>query len=288
MLHLLLGGWLGCNRIDYPTGPLPTAPPLPPLAEPGSRAIEGRSVLLFFDEQRLVPLYCHDHGRRLFGADCAPLLPSSGSVDVHLSSGAVATLSTQGPSHCVLRGVPLPSYGVQVSDAGLVGATAALWSDTAYPLLSAPPEPTEIMPQTPSQQRGMRAACSQLGQSLGGIASKSELLSTWHVDLDGDGVRERLDQVRCNDAATGGRIGQQLLLTAGRHPERTVPIRTVPDPLTLMQPIAVADVDSNGVPEAVVRTLSRSKLRIELSRLDSAGLVSLAEVECQAAQPARR
>ena len=100
------------------------------------------------------------------------------------------------------------------------------------------------------------------------------------------GVRERLDEVRCKHATTGADIGQQLLLTAGRRPERTVPIRAATDPSTLMQPVAVADVDSNGVPELVLRTVSPAKLRIELARLESAGLVSLVDVECL--PPARR
>lgn len=283
---VLLTFWLGCNRIDYPSGPLPTAPPLPPPSEPRSRALDGRSVLLFLDQQRLIPLYCHDHGRRLFGADCAKLLPSGGNLDVRISSGAVGTIGEIGNSRCTLAGAPLPSYAMMVTDAGLFGATAALWSDTSYPLVSAPPEPPEIQPQTPSQRRGMRAACLQLGQALGGIPAQAEPTATWNVDLDGDGVRERLDEVRCKHATTGADIGQQLLLTAGRHPERTVPIRAATDPSTLMQPIAVADVDSNGVPELVLRTVSPAKLRIELARLESAGLVSLVDVECL--PPARR
>ena len=203
---------------------------------------------------------------------------------MRISSGAVGTIGEIGNSRCTLAGAPLPSLRDDGDRRGLL-ATAALWSDTSYPLVSAPPEPPEIQPQTPSQRRGMRAACLQLGQALGGI-KPAEPTATWNVDLDGDGVRERLDEVRCKHATTGADIGQQLLLTAGRRPERTVPIRATTDPSTLMQPIAVADVDSNGVPELVLRTVSPAKLRIELARLESAGLVSLVDVECL--PPARR
>ncbi len=283
VLLALLTGTIGCNRIDYPSGPLPTAPPLPPLAEPVSRAIEGRSVLLFFDEQRLVPLFCHDHGRRLLGADCAALLPTATGGDLHLSGGLVAQLGTVGESRCSWKGTPLPSYATKNTSVGSATATAALWSDTSYPLLSSPPLPSEIMPRTPSQQRGMKAACSQLAVA-DGSAPVVELVATWNVDLDGDGVRERLDELRCIDERRLEVIGQSVVVTAGRHPERTVPMRAVTDKSSTVQPIAVADVDSNGVPEVVIKTASPDRIRIELGHLDGVGLSPIVEVECLVGQ----
>ncbi len=282
VLLALLSGMIGCNRIDYPSGPLPTAPPLPPLAEPVSRAIEGRSVLLFFDEQRLVPIFCHDHGRRLFGADCATLLPTPAVVDLRLSGGLVAQLGPAAESRCVWNGKALPSYAVTGLGSQLQTVTAALWSDTSYPLLSSPPLPVEIQPRTPSQQRGMKAACAQL--AVAGSPTQVELIETWNVDLDGDGVRERLDELRCIDERRQQVIGQSVVVTAGRHPERTVPMRAVTDQSSTVQPIAVADVDSNGVPEVVIKTVSPDHTRFELGHLDGVGLSSLVEIECRPSQ----
>nr|MBP6609374.1 hypothetical protein [Deltaproteobacteria bacterium] len=95
-------GAVACNRIDYPAGPLPTAPPLPPLAEPQRSSASGHAVLFLVSERLAVPLFCHDHGQRRFGVDCAALLPTGS--EARLTSGAVATLEPAGSSRCTVAG----------------------------------------------------------------------------------------------------------------------------------------------------------------------------------------
>lgn len=273
---------LACNRIDYAPGPLPTAPPLPPLAEPVTALSSGRTVLFAIHQQRAVPLYCQDHGQRRFGADCVPLLPSS-LLEVHLSNFSVATLRAAGRSGCTLGGKTLPAFaivGQLARDGGIVEVTAALWSDSTYPLLLAPPVPTEHLPETPSQLRGMRAACASLGSDASGKPLSTEPLSTWHVDLDGDGVRERVDDVKCFDGKSELVTARIVLLTPGRRPERTVPLR-VSSPKAVLRFDAVTDADANGVPEVMLSTLGESSQRIELGRLKDGGLETLNEALCE-------
>jgi len=272
---------LACNRIDYAPGPLPTAPPLPPLAEPVTSLSSGRTVLFAIHRQRAVPLYCQDHGQRRFGADCVMLLPSL--IEVHLSNFTVATLRAAGQSGCTLAGKTLPAFAIveqSARDGGNGEVTAALWSDTTYPLLLAPPVPTEHQPETPSQLRGMRAACASLGPSASGKPLVAEPLSTWNVDLDGDGVRERLDDVKCFDSKSELVTARIVLLTPGRRPERTVPLR-VSSPRAVLRFDAVTDADANGVPEVMLSTVGELRQRIELGRLKDGGLETLHEALCE-------
>jgi hypothetical protein len=273
-------GAVACNRIDYPAGPLPTAPPLPPLAEPQRSSASGHAVLFLLSERLAVPLFCHDHGQRRFGADCAALLPTGS--EARLTSGAVATLQPAGSSRCTVAGRPAPAFAL----IGLGGAddgatlTAALWSDAGYPVLFSPPVPIELLPETPSQLRGWKAACRQLGQQLVGTALGVRPVSTWFVDLDGDGVRERLDEVHCLDGASQKVTAKVQLLTEGRHPERTVPLRVSAASSTVVRIDMVSDVDANGVPEVMVRTVGDSEARIELTQLKNGGLLTMIEARC--------
>jgi len=71
-----------------------------------------------------------------------------------------------------------------------------------------------------------------------------------------------------------------VFLTPGRRPERTVPLRISTLVSTQLRFDAVMDVDSNGVPEVVVSTLSPTSHRIEVSHLQNTGLESLGELAC--------
>ena len=269
---------VACNRIDYAAGPLPTAPPLPPLAEPLSQVTEGRAVLFAIHEQRAVPLYCHDRGQRRLGADCVALLPAT--IEARLPSTAMISLRLAGLSHCTLDGKPQPAFDLIGAAARDVEPLGLLWSDVAYPVLFVPPVPLEHMPETPSQLRGMRDVCGELGKKQIGQTTPATPLTTWLVDLDGDGVRERLDDVRCVGGANKALAAQVVFLTPGRRPERTVPLRISTSASTQLRFDAVMDVDSNGVPEVVVSTWSPTSHRIEVSHLRNSGLESLGELAC--------
>lgn len=275
---------VACNRIDYAAGPLPTAPPLPPLAEPLSQVTEGRAVLFVIHEHRAVPLYCHDRGQRRLGADCVSLLPAT--IEARVPSTAVISLRLAGLSHCTLDGKPQPAFDLIGVGVGDVESQVVLWSDAAYPVLLVPPVPAEHMPETPSQLRGMRDACGELGKKQIGQPAAASPLTTWLVDLDGDGVRERLDEVRCVGGANKAVAAHVVFLTPGRRPERTVPLRISTLVSTQLRFDAVMDVDSNGVPEVVVSTLSPMIHRIEVSHLKNTGLESLGELACTTTAPA--
>lgn len=283
-------GWLlgavACNRIDYAAGPLPTAPPLPPLAEPPSQVTQGRAVLFAFHEQHAVPLYCHDRGQRRFGADCAGLLPNH--IEARLTSSVVTTLRPLPGSSCTASGKPVPMFEMAEPAAAGSEQLAALWSDAVHSVMIVPPVPAEHMPETPSQLRGMTDACRKLtGPAPIGPGARAEPLTTWLVDLDGDGVRERLDDVRCVDGATKQMAAQVIFLTPGRRPERTVPLRLSQTATTSVRIDVVTDVDSNGVPEIVVSTVSATSHRIELGHLNNTGLETLTEIVCTSG-PRRR
>lgn len=273
----LLGLW-ACNRLDDSTGPKPTAPPLPPLAEPASLAVQGHSVLFAVVAQQAVPLVCHDHGQKRLGADCATLLPSSASV--RLAGSLSATVQPAGMSACTLGGKPVPAYSLSELVGSPTEHRAAMWSDVLHPVMTMPPWPAEHQPETPSQLRGMKQTCDELANALTGRSILPLPQTTWLVDLDGDGVRERIDDVRCGEPKQPIFLAQVLFLTPGRRPERTVPLRVVKQPTETVRIDVVVDVDSNGVPEVMLSQMSPSSQRVEIAHLERVGLMPIAELAC--------
>lgn len=271
-------GLLACNRLDDSTGPKPTAPPLPPLAEPASLAGQGRSVLFVVVAQQAVPLFCHDHGQKRLGADCATLLPDSATV--RLVGSLSATLQPAGPSGCSLGGKSVPGYSLAGLDVSATEQRVALWSDSLHPVMTTPPWPAEHQPETPSQLRGMKHTCDELARTQPERRMLPLPQTTWLVDLDGDGVRERIDDVRCGDPTQPPASTQVLFLTPGRRPERTIPLRLVRHAAETVRLEVVADVDSNGVPEVVLSQMSATSQRSEVAHLERVGLVPIAVLDC--------
>ncbi len=267
-----------CNRLDDSTGPKPTAPPLPPLAEPASQAVQGRSVLLAVVAQQAVPLFCHDHGQKRLGADCATLLPQSATV--RLSGSLSATLQPAGQSVCSLGGKPVPGYSLSGLEITATEQRVALWSDSLHPVMTTPPWPAEHQPETPSQLRGMKHTCDELSRAQTDRRIVPLPQTTWLVDLDGDGVRERIDDVRCGEPTQPQAIAQVLFLTPGRRPERTMPLRLVRHETETVRLEVVVDVDANGVPEVVLSQISPSSQRIEVAHLARVGLIPIGVMEC--------
>lgn len=125
----------------------------------------------------------------------------------------------------------------------------------------------------------MKAACAQLGAK--DAYMRIEPLLSWDVDLDADGVRERILEMRCPSKNSEGRDIYALLYSAGRHPERTVLLRAATSGSAVVSVTTVSDVDGDGYPEVVVRTATANRTTFALSRLTSAGLLSLGEARCE-------
>lgn len=273
----VLGLALSCNRVEHSNGTTPTASPLPAVAKQPFAATAGRSVLFVSDGALLFPLFCHDRDRRMWGADCVGLLPTGKPVVVFFSNQLEVALVPSGRSRCAYAGQPLPAFAMASEQANVPKDGVALWADLARPVLVVPPSEDDWVRETPSQRRGMFAACERLGSQPVRETDPPKPIASWAVDLDGDGVRERLDEWVCP-----GLVANRVLVgTLGRRPELTLLMRAVKGPSSQARVAAVVDADGDGIPESVVSIVSPEKRRFELAHLRDNNLFTEGFVECE-------
>lgn len=275
---LVWGLFVGsCNRSDHPAGPVPTAPPLP-LPEFSAPPSPDQTVLFLPFAERWFPFFCHQGNRRMWANDCAKLFSSKTDLEILFSDGSIRSARLLGKSDCSWAGQAISAFALLRETGKQDRIFSGIWSDSARPVLHVPPV-AERLPETPSEQRYMKAACAQLGAK--DAYMRIEPLLSWDVDLDADGVRERILEMRCPSKNSEGRDIYALLYSAGRHPERTVLLRAATSGSAVVSVTTVSDVDGDGYPEVVVRTATANRTTFALSRLTSAGLLSLGEARCE-------
>lgn len=296
-----------CSR-EPPPRSAPTAPPLPPLP-PRSRA-SGAAALFKIDSTVAWPLLCFGASPQRAGADprsdggsepgfikateCGPLLPQS--LTLHGERGARMDLWRSGETECQVAVGPGPERRLaKVPLYRLVSTTepdtfAGTWSEGPPPHLHVPPSPPELTVQTPGQRRGvLRSARPLLSPGDRDRLSDLRLDGVWMVDLDLDGVRERVDQLTLVDRS-GVPIGSGVFMTPGRSLEAR-PLRLVANPAQRHRLIAAVDLNQDGHTELWIARepvqltgVGRSDVaqRIdEVSSYTAGGLVTIDQLSCR-------
>lgn len=304
-----------CSR-EPPLRSAPTAPPLPPLP-PKSRA-RGASALFKIDATVAWPLLCFGASSQRAGADpgrdggaesgssssfglsfikateCGPLLPQS--LTLHGERGARMDVWRSGETECQVAGGAGPERRLaRVPLYRLVSTTepdtfAGTWSAGPPPHLHVPPSPPELTVQTPGQRRGvLRSARPLLSPGDRDRLSDLRLDGVWMVDLDLDGVRERVDQLTLVDRS-GVPIGSGVFMTPGRSLEAR-PLRLVANPAQRHRLIAAVDLDQDGhtelwIAREPVQLTGAGRADVaqridEVSSYTAGGLVTIDQLSCR-------
>lgn len=206
----------------------PTAAPTvkPP---PGSRP---SAVLLRQRKGRLVALACYDAAAQALraGDACAALLPDQ--TEVRLGDAHTSRVRRAPPLICQTDKGPVshPSYalldGPPADASPTPSLPLALWAAGPLPKLELPPVPPEPIPLPPSERQAIRRAASLLlppPQRL--LLGDVTIDSVWVVDLDADGLRERLDQVRLFDVRGRFAMLTGVFVVAGQDAVALRPLR---------------------------------------------------------------
>ena len=292
----------GCSR-EPPPASAPTAPALP-LAPPRPRA-QAPAALFKLDAPLAWPLLCFDGATQRFvnASDCAGLLPSA--MTLRAERGTPLQIWRTGELGCRLPvsgpGAPLPpgqpdGPSVKVPLYRLVSsaepdARAGTWSTLTAPRLFVPPSVPEPLVQTPGQRRGvLRAAHALLSPENQRRLRELRIDAVWMVDLDLDGVRERLDELTLLDGA-GVPIGSGIFVTPGRSLEAR-PLRLLGTTAQHHRLIAAVDLDQDGSTELWI---AREPVQLtgvgptdvapridEIGRYTGDGLVTLGQITCRA------
>lgn len=299
-LSIALGSG-ACSR-EPPSRAAPSAPPLPPVP-PKPRA-RGATALFKIDSTVAWPLICFGGSslRADLGAgsgfikasECGSVLPQA--LTLHGERGSRMDVWRSGETECQVPLGPGPERGkVKVPLYRLVSTTepdtfAGTWSEGPPPQLHVPPSVPELTVQTPGQRRGvLRSARSLLSPGDRARLIDLRLDGVWLVDLDLDGVRERVDELTLVDS-TGVPIGSGVFMTPGRSLEAR-PLRLVANPAQRHRLIAAVDLDQDGYTELWIARepvqltgAGRSDVaqRIdEVSSYTGAGLVTIDQLSCR-------
>lgn len=262
LVSVVVLGSGACSR-EPPSRSAPTAPPLPPL-QPKPRA-RAASALFKVDSTVAWPLLCFGPSLKRPGSDagadpgfafafikasdCGPLLPQA--LTLHGERGSRMDVWRSGETECQAPVGAGPERGkVKVPLYRLVStaepdAFAGTWSEGAPPHLHVPPSVPELTVQTPGQRRGvLRSARPLLSPADRERLNDLRLDGVWMVDLDLDGVRERVDELTLVDRS-GASIGSGVFMTPGRSLEAR-PLRLVANPAQRHRLIAAVDLDQDG------------------------------------------
>jgi hypothetical protein len=268
-----------------PTGP--SQPPRP-------------SVVLFSRRHgQLLPLACYSEvTQRLHaGSDCAGLLPEDAEVRIGDTYGG--RLRPGQPLVCQTKTGPLvlPTFGLlegPPGDAGpQPGPPLALWSSGPLPKLELPPSPPEPLPLPPSESLYITNSSRNLlppAQRL--LIGQVVVDNVWTVDLDADGLRERLDQVRLLEVRRRFMMLTGVFVVAGKDAVALRPLRVqlIPpeqrerlgrdDHSYDVKMLAALDLDHDSRRELWLQVARPETTTDSLGRFTDTGLAVFAELTC--------
>lgn len=275
------------GELEKPTGAvLPAAPPLrPQLSRPSV-------VLLRAQGTRLFPLYCYDDAKHqlLPGFACAHLLPPAGvPLPVRLSGMLALKAWSAAPLPCQtqlgLQTYPSWSF-VPPQGPSAPGElpTFALWSAGEYPRILMAPYPPEPSPQPESSQRTINDAARNLLPKRSPVVALPVLdvvlHNSWLVDLDNDGLRERLDELRVVDGTRKVSLLAGVFVTPGLSALAVLPLRVERDTAQSARLVSAQDLDHDGQSELWLQLPSAVGPRDMIGSYNRGGLAALTEVAC--------
>jgi hypothetical protein len=166
------------------------------------------------------------------------------------------------------------------------------------PKLELPPSPPEALPLPPSESNTIRSSSKNLLP-----AAEHPLLgpvtidNVWTVDLDADGLRERLDQARVMEYRGRFALLTGVYVVAGKDAVALRPLRVqlVPagererlgrdDHSYDVKLLAAIDLDHDGRRELWLQVLRPGAVSDAVGRYTDTGLAVFAELTCQTDEP---
>lgn len=272
----------------------------------GAAASRPSVVLLRRHHSRLVPLCCYDHAAQKLraGQDCADLLPAEAEVRVGNAYGG--RVQREGSTVC-----RTPDGETRLSTFRLIdgppvdagprpGPPLALWSQGPAPKLELPPDPPDPLPLPPSEAQYITNAARNLlppAQRL--LLGKVVVDNVWTVDLDIDGLRERLDQVRLLELRGRFAMLTGVFVVAGKDAVALRPLRVqiVPsaqrerlgpdDHSHDVKMIAAIDLDYDRRRELWLQVQRPDATTDAVGRYTDTGVAVFAELTCPSEPPER-
>lgn len=315
------GAWLGlgcalllgaaCEKKGFefapdekPSGPPVTAPPLGGVS--ATPAAPKPSVVVFRRRRgHLLALACYDAATQTLrtGDACASLIPEGGA-DVRIGDVSTVRMRRAPPLTCRTPGgaVTHPSFALQdgpPGDAGPhPGPPLALWSSGPAPKLELPPSPPEAIPLPPSESNTIRSSSRNLlllAQQL--LLGPVAIDSVWMVDLDADGLRERLDQARVLEVRGRFAILAGVFVVSGKDAVALRPLRLQIIPVADRERLgpddhshdvrllAALDLDHDGRRELWLQVEQPGFTTDSVGRYTDTGLAVFAELTCHNDEP---
>ena len=270
-------------------------------AAPGAPGQPTRSSVVLFRRRQgqLLPLACFSEvTQRLHGgSDCAALVPEGAEVRIGDSYGG--RVRPGAPLVCQTPAGPLalPTFGLlegPPGDAGpKPGPPLALWSSGPPPKLELPPTPPEPIPLPPSESLYITNSSRNLlppAQRL--LTGQVVVDNVWTVDLDADGLRERLDQVRLLEIRGRFMMLAGVFVVAGKDAVALRPLRVQLIPAEQrerlgrddhsydVKMIAALDLDHDSRRELWLQVAHPDATTDSLGRFTDTGLAVFAELNC--------
>ena len=258
------------------------------------------SVVLFRRRHgQLLPLACYSEvTQRLHaGSDCAALVPEG--AEVRIGDTYAGRVRPGAPLVCQTPAGPLalPTFGLLEGPPGDAGPNPgpplALWSSGPPPKLALPPTPPEPIPLPPSESLYITNSSRNLlplAQRL--LTGQVVVDNVWTVDLDADGLRERLDQVRLLEVRSRFMMLAGVFVVAGKDAVALRPLRVqlIPpaqrerlgrdDHSYDVKMIAALDLDHDSRRELWLQVAHPDATTDSLGRFGDTGLSVFAELTC--------
>lgn len=276
-------------------------------AERSAPAVGKPSVVLFRQRMgQLVPLACYDKERQALriGEDCVALVPPA--AEVRIGDGYGGRLQPGERLSCRTDDGPTSRSTFRVSegppgDAGpRPGPPLALWSSGSLPKLELPPSPPDPLPLPPSETLYItNAARNLLPAAQRALLGPVVVDNVWSVDLDVDGLRERLDQVRLLDVRSRFVMLTGVFVVAGKDAVALRPLRvqTLPSQLRErlgrddrsyeVRMLAALDLDHDHRREVWLQVLRPDWITDSIGRFTDTGVAVFAELTCPSEPPPR-
>lgn len=273
----------------------------------GTTPVSKPTVVLFRQRQgQLVPLACYDKARQALrsGEDCVGLVPDG--AEVRIGDGYGGRLQRGEPLSCRTAAGPTSrsTFGVSdgpPGDAGpQPGPPLALWSSGPMPKLELPPSPPDPLPLPPSETLYItNAARNLLPAAQRALLGPVVVDNVWSVDLDLDGLRERLDQVRLLDVKSRFVMLTGVFVVAGKDAVALRPLRVQAlespqrerlgrdDRTHEVRMLAALDLDHDRRREVWLQVVRPDSITDSIGRFTDTGVAVFAELTCPSEPPPR-
>lgn len=258
------------------------------------------SVVLFRRRHgQLLPLGCYSEATQRVhaGSDCAALIPEG--AEVRISDTSSGRVRPSAPLVCQTPAGPLalPTFvlidGPPGDASPRPGPPLALWSSGPPPKLELPPTPPEPIPLPPSESLYITNSSRNLlppAQRL--LTGQVVVDNVWNLDLDTDGLRERLDQVRLLEIRSRFVMLAGVFVVAGKDAVALRPLRVQLVPAEQrerlgrdnhsydVRMIAALDLDHDSRRELWLQVGQPEATTDSLGRFSDTGLAVFAELTC--------